>query len=337
MSFHQGQREATSILNSNEEDQLLEERADAILDVIDLVENAGDPGVLTPVPLGPWQAIQIVESVSIMEANQLLFEEYPLLSYYLLNEKKHQQAQRSDPIQISWPTIDNAGSDILRQQQQIDYSLASTHVPSDYSAGKALPITSRQEPETTTTQQRRLIPKPKPSVVNEKNIQLNRYSRQRTYQSDMWGKRFQELCKYKDHHGDCLVPHNWRENVPLAKWVKRQRYQYKLKKEGKHSTMSDAREIALEQVGFRWEYHKVAWEERLKELHEFREEKGHCNVPSTYPENPQLSVWVQCQRRQYKLYCKGERSYMTEERIEKLRGLDFVWDPRSAVRQQDQG
>ena len=83
-------------------------------------------------------------------------------------------------------------------------------------------------------------------------------------QTLQWKERYQELIDFQLRHGHCLVPNVWDENNRLAFWVKRQRYQYKLKKQGHHSTLSDAREQALERLGFVWDSHKAIWEERLK-------------------------------------------------------------------------
>lgn len=77
-----------------------------------------------------------------------------------------------------------------------------------------------------------------------------------------------------------------------AQWVKRQRYQYKLKLEGKRSTLSDERVKLLNQIGFIWNSHDVVWEERWHELIAFKNAHGNCIVPSNYDKNPQLAVWV---------------------------------------------
>ena len=110
--------------------------------------------------------------------------------------------------------------------------------------------------------------------------------------------------------------------------VKRQRYQYKLKQEGRHSTLSDEREEILNRIGFVWDSHNAAWTDRWNELLEFVQHHGHPNVPTNYLANRRLSVWVKCQRRQYKLHRKGHRSNMTSDRIQKLESIGFVWNPR---------
>ena len=151
----------------------------------------------------------------------------------------------------------------------------------------------------------------------------------RPYQAGQWAEKFEELCEYRERSGHCLVPHTYSENLPLARWVKRQRYQYKLMKEGKPSTMTEGRVKALENIGFVWDSQGAAWGERLSELKEFRKVYMHCNVPSNYSENPQLATWVKCQRRQYKLHLEGKPSNMTPQRIGELENLGFEWELRS--------
>ncbi|CAJ1935987.1 unnamed protein product [Cylindrotheca closterium] len=49
----------------------------------------------------------------------------------------------------------------------------------------------------------------------------------RPYQETQWRAQFQKLVQYKLEHGHCSVPHAYPEDPILARWVKRQRYQYK--------------------------------------------------------------------------------------------------------------
>eukprot|EP00934_Nitzschia_sp_Nitz4_P003011 Nitzschia sp. Nitz4//scaffold72_size95085//27259//28863//NITZ4_004750-RA/size95085-snap-gene-0.115-mRNA-1//1//CDS//3329557345//3001//frame0 len=152
----------------------------------------------------------------------------------------------------------------------------------------------------------------------------------RPYQYEQWTEKFQELCEYRRAEGHCQVPHTYMENPPLARWVKRQRYQYKLKMEGKTSTMTDERIVLLGNIGFIWDSHAAAWAEKLQELKAYVKRYGDCSVPSTFPENPQLATWVKCQRRQYKLLRDNKTSNMTPERIVELEKIGFVWEIRKA-------
>jgi len=152
------------------------------------------------------------------------------------------------------------------------------------------------------------------------------------FQASDWTTRFLQLCDFRKRFGHCIVHHNFNENLPLARWVKRQRYQYKLLMEGKPSTMTPERIQCLENIGFTWHSQSSAWYERLEDLREFKSVHGHCNVPSTYAENPKLATWVRCQRRQYNLLRDGRPSNITPIRIEELEALGFVWEMRGIKR-----
>jgi hypothetical protein len=156
----------------------------------------------------------------------------------------------------------------------------------------------------------------------------------REYQAEIWSEKFEELCLFRRQQGHCHVPHHYMENLGLAQWVKRQRYQYKLKLDGKRSTLSDERVRLLNQIGFIWNSHDAVWEERLQDLMLFKQIHGHCMVPSNFEPNVQLAIWIKRQRRQYKKYTLGEASSMTPERIARLEAIGFVWDCRKQNKQQ---
>ena len=153
-------------------------------------------------------------------------------------------------------------------------------------------------------------------------------NRFRSYQAEQWSDRFDELVEFRNINGHCNVPHKFPENPLLAVWAKRQRYQYTLKCRGEHSTLTNERQLELEKLGFIWDSHRAAWEERFSELLQFLAQEGHVNVPANHPTNPSLAIWVKCQRRQYKLFCQGEQSNMTQERIVKLEAIGFIWNLR---------
>ncbi|CAJ1937578.1 unnamed protein product [Cylindrotheca closterium] len=158
----------------------------------------------------------------------------------------------------------------------------------------------------------------------------------RPYQQKHWDEQFEGLLTFRADRGHCCVPHDYENNKLLSRWVRRQRYQYKLKQENKKSTMTDARILKLNNIGFVWDSHAATWSERLSELTDYLRKTGNCNVPATYPPNPPLSTWVKCQRRQYKLFNKGLPSNMTMERVEALGMLGFEWDRSNGKRNRRQ-
>jgi hypothetical protein len=69
-----------------------------------------------------------------------------------------------------------------------------------------------------------------------------------------------------------------------------------------------------------------SWNSRIKELLQYREENGHCLVPTKYPPNRALGVWVSTQRSQYKRFKEGKKPMLTGRRIMGLNAVGFVWE-----------
>jgi len=149
------------------------------------------------------------------------------------------------------------------------------------------------------------------------------------FHEEKWSVRYNELLLFLREHGHAAVPHTYPANPQLARWVKRQRRQYKLRKDGKASTMTVERLELLSSVGFIWDSHDVNWREKLISLTEYRVKYGNCNVPSNY-QDKKLATWVKCQRRQYKLYNAKRPSAMSLERINELEKIGFEWEIRAS-------
>lgn len=147
-----------------------------------------------------------------------------------------------------------------------------------------------------------------------------------------WLAMYEELCNYQACFGTCHIHHTYTENVPLLRWVKRQRYQYKLLLEGKRSRMTKERLKALEAIGFVWHYQEASWYHHLADLKAFKREHGHCNVPSKLDENPKFAAWVRCQRKQYQRLRKNRQSNMTPQRIVELESVGFEWETKRSKR-----
>ena len=103
-----------------------------------------------------------------------------------------------------------------------------------------------------------------------------------------------------------------------------------MKLQGKYHTLSDEREAALNQIGFVWDSHKHSWDKFFSDLCAFRDEFGHCNVRASnhYAKAPRLLVWIKSQRHHYRLFCDGQDSNMTHERVQKLKSIGFDFAPR---------
>ncbi|MCW5213626.1 helicase associated domain-containing protein, partial [Desulfobulbus sp. TB] len=139
--------------------------------------------------------------------------------------------------------------------------------------------------------------------------------------TDKWEERYIQLLYFKDEHGHCDVPYNYPDNPQLANWVRQQRQR---KKSGK---LSAKREKMLEEVSFEWGSHHYLggvnrselWALRYNELVKFKQQHGHCKVPTNYADNPQLGKWVSRQRQQRK------QDKLTPERLQMLEEVGFLW------------
>ena len=195
-----------------------------------------------------------------------------------------------------------------------------------------LPVASELEPAAVQDR-----------LLNDRPAHRSR-PRFRSYQSDQWALRFQDLNAFRQEFGHCHVPHVFPANPALAQWVKRQRYQYKLYQRGAHSTLTPERLQGLRQLGFVFDSHMAAWEERMEELRRYHAKFGTCRVvpnasrvvvgagtsgdsSSSSKDWTQLAMWIKTQRRQYRLFQKGQPSTMTVERIAQFDKLGLVWNP----------
>jgi Helicase associated domain len=146
-----------------------------------------------------------------------------------------------------------------------------------------------------------------------------------------WQRYCELLRQYRARHGHVLVPRVC--EVPgLGDWVTDQRRQYKAKHHGQASQMTEARQRQLEELGFVWHVrNRPEWEVRFAELVEYKAAQGDCKVPQHYKPNRSLGKWVAKQREQYKLRLKGQHSFLTPYREEKLNSIGFSWFVRSAL------
>ena len=130
-----------------------------------------------------------------------------------------------------------------------------------------------------------------------------------------WDLMYGSLVKFKEKHGHCLVPDNYKDDIKLGTWVGTQRGMYK------KGRLSQSKIDKLDAIGFVWDPIAAAWEEMYQRLVVFHKRHGHCLVPDNYKDDIKLGTWVGKQRGMYK---KGR---LSQDRIGKLDAIRFVWDP----------
>ncbi|CAB9515326.1 helicase [Seminavis robusta] len=126
---------------------------------------------------------------------------------------------------------------------------------------------------------------------------------------DVWYVKLEQLKEYGRQNGNFLVPSRHPE---LGRWVFKQKSQYKI------GNLSQERQDALNAIGFTWNVLTEKWESMYSLLKDFQEKHGHCLVSTK--QNTKLARWVQSQRDRL---VEGK---VSEERVQKLRRLGFVWD-----------
>jgi hypothetical protein len=219
-----------------------------------------------------------------------------------------------------------------RQDRSVESPLgnaSTTPIPSLLSGTKKRSLDDFNESKDFSASWESALKKPFVPNAEDYSNESSSDGRFRCYQTEKWSEAFQVLLDFRKVHDHCLVPHTYKENMSLARWVKRQRYQHKLLREGKNSTMTDERIKLLENVGFVWDSHHSTWEERVAELCQYKKRLGHCNVPSSYKANMRLATWVKCQRRQYRLFWQEKFCNITLDRMKQLQEMGFEWTPRN--------
>jgi superfamily II DNA or RNA helicase len=136
--------------------------------------------------------------------------------------------------------------------------------------------------------------------------------------ADRWYEYFELLKNYKEKYGSTNVKKITKDLgfEKLGFWVQNQRTLYKLNK------LSSERITLLEGIGFEWTLiyqDEEIWKQRVKELKEFKKQYGDCQVPQTFPDNPQLGNWMISVRSRYR---KGK---LSPKKIKELESLGFPW------------
>ncbi len=128
-----------------------------------------------------------------------------------------------------------------------------------------------------------------------------------------WERQFKELEAFKEKHGHCNVPGQYKSNPALGNWVST------VRRQRKRGELDEEIIDCLNALGFCWA-RQTTWEQRIHDLKAFKQKHGHCNVPNWYPSNPGLGAWVSGVRRRKKL------GKLAEDRILLLDALGFCWD-----------
>ena len=157
-----------------------------------------------------------------------------------------------------------------------------------------------------------------------------------------WNERIQECRNYRQVHGHCKIPTNYKNDKALGIWVQETRRNVKLLMEGKppRRKLTNEQIEELKDVGFDWgkfqpDWSKMpetesSWQRRLDALKAYYEEHGNFDIPYNEDENaPQtlddLGRWARIQRHQYNLRQTKRKTTLTAARVKALSAIGFDW------------
>ena len=240
---------------------------------------------------------------------------------------------RLEEIGFQWEVCDYDAAFESRCDQLVAFKeeFGHCHVPVKYQRNRSLGQWCSGMRSTYSRIQRGL---PTKSVLPAERIERLEeigFQWQASFHDDSFEKRCSELLEFKKEFGHCNIPNNYPSNQSLGTWCKAMRTAYNKAQKGEKSNykISEDRIERLENIGFRWQ---GAFEKRCYELKAFKEEFGHCNVPSDYADSPYLGAWCKSMRTTYNKMQRGLKTdrNLNEERIEQLEKIGFKWEERSA-------
>jgi superfamily II DNA or RNA helicase len=128
-----------------------------------------------------------------------------------------------------------------------------------------------------------------------------------------WDRWFGLLQRFHNENGHCIVTQNIKfDGLLLGKWVSFQR----LIKD----RQTNDRLKRLDSLGFSWDPLIEQWEENFRLLNAFHKREGHCRITqTTRVDGVNLGAWV--------VRLRTNKKQISQERIERLDSLGFIWDP----------
>lgn len=141
----------------------------------------------------------------------------------------------------------------------------------------------------------------------------------------IWQERYHELREFYRAYGNTDVPAKYCQR--LSRWVGNQRQSFK---KGEKSMTREKIE-ALEELNFNWDCKSASFYDSISKLRHYKTIHGHLNISRKDMQNIDLADFVSMQRHYYKLYSRGEKSPMTEERLAILKEVGINFDTEDGL------
>lgn len=237
----------------------------------------------------------------------------PLPSAITITSEYHQQHDNNEAISLSSSPSQSPPTTISQLLRRINSrrpmpSPSTTIASEEISANQSSSSSSKKDTVSDVSTEATFIDNHSSSSTTSKK--LNKHEVR-------WKMKFQQLCAYKELHGNTNAPKSDKE---LGLWVQKQRHEYrKFKKNERMQMLLDS--------GLDFTRLPAEWNNIFSNKSDFKDFFGHTNVPKGYNQLSNLLVGSS-QRKEYnngmnaKIY-----SCMTPERIQMLESIDFVWSP----------
>ena len=147
----------------------------------------------------------------------------------------------------------------------------------------------------------------------------------KTNYDEKWQQHYQQLVTFQKENGHCFIPGN---SGSLGRWMSNQRKAYHNRLRYNISALTDRREQLLRDIGFDFEvdgktaFQIKQWKTNYEQLKDFHQQHNHTRVPA---HRTPLRNWVYWQRQEYRRLQEGKPSRITQNQLEALEKLDFVW------------
>ncbi|KAL7488500.1 hypothetical protein ACHAW6_014094 [Cyclotella cf. meneghiniana] len=159
-----------------------------------------------------------------------------------------------------------------------------------------------------------------------------------------WNLMYEKLRAFKEKHGHCDVSRNpyrsvakrtkrnkdsseQNDIIALGTWVGQVRLQAR-RPVGHPDHIEPYKVVALNRLGFDWQPRENYWMDMYEQLKLYLEQNNGKMPPRTINsrKNP-LGQWCDTQLENYRQFHRGsKRAYITQEKIDMLNQIGFVWD-----------
>ena len=142
-----------------------------------------------------------------------------------------------------------------------------------------------------------------------------------------WEKNYAAAKRYYEEHRDLLVPTDDKKyyGVRLGRWLSQLRTSRKSGLRGVYLT--EERICALDKIGMVWDVPDYLWERNYHAAVEYHQKYGNLDVPAYYvtDDGVRLGNWLS-NLRSARNGKDSKRAELTDEQIQKLDELGFVWE-----------